>query len=77
MRDCSQGRFRQQVRFLRRQFLQDGGLPFSRVLSEEFVEQALSAIDFACLCPRPDFRRITTDKLGLSRHGVSFRLRPK
>ena len=29
------GRFRQQVRFLRRQFLQDGDLPFTDVLSEE------------------------------------------
>lgn len=46
MRDCNQGRFRRQVRFLRRQFLQDDGLPFSRVLSEEMVEQALSAVNF-------------------------------
>jgi len=46
MRDCNQGRFQQQIRFLRRQFLQDGGLPFSRVLSEEMVEQALSAVNF-------------------------------
>ena len=46
MRDCNQGRFRRQVRFLRRQFLQDDGLPFSRVLSEEMVEQALSAVKF-------------------------------
>ena len=34
MRYSSQGRFRQQMRFLRRQFLQDGDLPFSNVLSE-------------------------------------------
>lgn len=47
MRDCTQGRFQQQVRFLRRQFLQDDGLPFSRVLSEETVKQALSAVKFA------------------------------
>ena len=46
MRDCNQGRFRQQIRFLRRQFLQDGDLPFSRVLSDEMVEQALAAVDF-------------------------------
>ena len=46
MRDCNQGRFRQQIRFLRRQFLQDDGLPFSRVLSDEMVEQALAAVDF-------------------------------
>lgn len=30
----NQGRFRQQVRFLRRQFLQDGELQFTDVLSE-------------------------------------------
>ena len=33
----NQGRFRQQVRFLRRQFLQDGGLPFTNALSEGTV----------------------------------------
>ena len=44
MRYSNQGRFRQQVRFLRRQFLQDGDLPFSNVLSEEIVAQALTAI---------------------------------
>ena len=37
MRYSNQGRFRQQVRFLRRQFLQDGDLPFSNVLSEEVI----------------------------------------
>ena len=46
MRDCNQGRFRQQIRFLRRQFLQDGDLPFSNLLSEEIVEQALTAVSF-------------------------------
>ena len=45
MRDCNQGRFQQQVRFLRQQFLQDGDLPFTDVLSEEIVGQALTAID--------------------------------
>ena len=44
MRHFSQGRFQQQVRFLRRQFLQDGDLPFTNVLSEEIVAQALTAI---------------------------------
>ena len=44
MRDCNQGRLRQQISFLRRQFLQDGDLPFSNVLSEEIVEQALRAV---------------------------------
>lgn len=36
-----QGRFRQQFRFLQSQFLQDGELPFSDVLSEETVAKAL------------------------------------
>ena len=45
MRDCNQGRFQRQIRFLRHQFLQDGDLPFSNVLAEENVEQALTAID--------------------------------
>jgi hypothetical protein len=44
MRDCNQGRFQQQVRFLRRQFLQDGELPFSNLLSEDMAAQALTAI---------------------------------
>jgi hypothetical protein len=35
--------FRQQVRFLRRQFLQDGNLPFTNVLSEDLVSRALTA----------------------------------
>ena len=43
MRDCNHGRFQQQIRFLRHQFLQDGQLHFSGVLSEEIVEQALTA----------------------------------
>ena len=43
MPHCSHGSFRQQARFLRRQFLQDGDLPFTDVLSEEVVEQALTA----------------------------------
>ena len=45
MRYSNQGRFRQQMSFLRRQFLQDGDLPFSNVLSEEIVTQALTAIN--------------------------------
>lgn len=42
MRNCSQGGFRQQLSFLRRQFLQEGELPFSDVLSEKIVKQALT-----------------------------------
>jgi hypothetical protein len=44
MRYCNQGRFRQQVGFLRRQYLQDGDLPFTNVLSERIIAQALTAI---------------------------------
>ncbi len=43
------GRFRQQVRFLRRQFLQDGDLPFTDVLSESTVAQALAALNVVWL----------------------------
>ena len=42
-------RFREQVRFLRRQFLQDGDLPFTDVLSERAVTQALKALDVVWL----------------------------
>jgi len=43
MRYFNRGSFREQVGFLRRQFLQDGDLPFTNVLSEEIVKQALLA----------------------------------
>ena len=45
MRDCNQGRFRQQIRFLRHQFLQDDGLPFGDVLSSKTLQQALTAAE--------------------------------
>src|SRR5258708_34822640 len=51
MRYSNQGRFQQQVRFLRRQFLQDGELPFSSVLTEEVVAHALTSIS-ACWLDR-------------------------
>ena len=44
MRHSSQGRFRHQVQFLRRQFLQDGDLPFTNVLTEEVIAQALATV---------------------------------
>lgn len=44
MRHSNQGRFRQQVQFLRRQFLQDGDLPFTDVLSEGLVVRTLMAV---------------------------------
>ena len=43
MRHSNKGCFQQQFRFLRRQFLQGEDLPFSNVLSEEVVAQALTA----------------------------------
>lgn len=45
MRYSNQGRFQQQLRFLRHQFLQDGDLPFCNILSEQTVAQALTAIE--------------------------------
>ncbi len=44
MHYSNQGRFRQQVRFLRRQYLQDGDLPFTDVLSEQIIARSLEAI---------------------------------
>ena len=47
MRYCNEQAFRSQFEFLKRQFLQDGGLPFTDILSRETVEQALDTIEFA------------------------------
>ena len=47
MRQSISRRFRRQAEFLRRQFLQDGGLPFTDVLSADLVCQALAAIGTA------------------------------
>lgn len=44
MRYSNQGSFRAQVSFLRRQFLQDGELPFTYVLTEEVIALVLSAL---------------------------------
>jgi hypothetical protein len=44
MRRANPGLFRQQLSFLRRQFLQDGDLPFTNVLTQESIEQALSTV---------------------------------
>ncbi len=44
MRDVSQGKFRQQITFLRRQFLQEGDLPFRDVLSEALVQETLTKV---------------------------------
>jgi len=45
MRYCNEQLFRNQFEFLKRQFLQDGGLPFTDVLSHETVEEALDTIE--------------------------------
>lgn len=47
MRVSNPGRFRQQVRFLQHQFLQDGDLPFTDVLSPAVVVQALTTAGVA------------------------------
>jgi hypothetical protein len=44
MRPPDRGAFRDQVNVLRRRFLQDGGLPFTDVLTEDVVTQALAAV---------------------------------
>jgi hypothetical protein len=44
MRHSNQERSRQQVQFLRRPFLQDGDLPFTEVLTEEAISQALATV---------------------------------
>ncbi len=44
MQSSNQGRFRQQVRFLQRQFLQDGELAFTDVLTSEMIAQALQIL---------------------------------
>src|SRR5579864_4628857 len=44
MRHSNQARFRQHVQFLRRQFLQDGDLPFTDVLTEEAISEALATV---------------------------------
>ncbi len=44
MRYSNHGRFRQQLSFLKRQFLQDGDLPLGDVLSDETVSLAMASI---------------------------------
>jgi hypothetical protein len=44
MRSRHSASFREQVRILRRQFLQDGDLPFTNVLTEEVIAPALAAL---------------------------------
>jgi hypothetical protein len=49
MRNFTHERFRQQVCFLQRQFLQDGDLPFSNTLSKETIAEVLRAINVCWL----------------------------
>jgi hypothetical protein len=49
MRHSNHGRFRQQVQFLRRQFLQNGDLPFTDILTEKVIAQALTALSVCWL----------------------------
>jgi len=44
VRYCNHGRFRRQVGFLRRRFLQDGELPFASALTEATIARALESI---------------------------------
>jgi hypothetical protein len=44
MRPTHPTSFRAQANLLRRQFLQDGGLPFTDVLSEDVLAQALATV---------------------------------
>lgn len=45
MQFSNQGRLREQVRFLRRQYVQDENLPFGDILTHDFVGQALAAVE--------------------------------
>ena len=47
MRNCKERRFREQFGLLQRQFLQEGRLPFSNVLSETVLREALESLDLA------------------------------
>ena len=49
MGSSGQGRFRQQAKFLCQQFVQDADLPLGKLLSDEIVAQAMTAIQFVCL----------------------------
>src|SRR5437764_11874491 len=44
MRHSHPGSFRDHATFLRRQFLQDGGLPFTDVLTDQLLSEALAGV---------------------------------
>ena len=43
MNSLNHGQFPQQIRFLRRQFLQDGDLPFAKVLSSASIAKVVES----------------------------------
>src|SRR5262245_3785444 len=45
MRCSNYGRFHEQARFLKRQFLQDGALPFGNVLTDQIIDQAVTTVE--------------------------------
>lgn len=47
MRSYHHGRFRQQASFLRRQFLQNGDLPFTDILSDRVLAFRWHALQFS------------------------------
>ena len=47
MRPAHHGRFQRQVEFLRQQFLQDGGLPFTDVLTAECISKVVEEIQLS------------------------------
>jgi hypothetical protein len=43
MNSLNHGQFQQQIRFLRRQFLQDGDLPFAKLLSSASIAKVVES----------------------------------
>jgi hypothetical protein len=60
MRHSHQGPVRGQISFLRRQFLQEGGLPFSNVLSHNTIAPALETLQVRW---NPDSKGLSTLRL--------------
>ncbi|QEG34402.1 hypothetical protein Pr1d_16780 [Bythopirellula goksoeyrii] len=59
MASSNQGRFQQQISFLRRQFLQGGGVPFADVLSEAIgTRSALSSSTRQPRCGKQFWRQL-------------------
>src|SRR6188768_2661777 len=45
MRFSNRGRLREQVRILKQQYVQDGALAFGDILTDDFVRQAMAAVE--------------------------------